>query len=536
MKKQKILMLVLAIAAAVLILLWFFVIEPYIINAPAEFVEMGDYEMAQNTDGTVVLRRGDETITLNSGEYVAEWSDGSKTLVYDGTIQEILEGEIIEGNRVLLFPHTERENMQSVEIYNTHGKYTVCRNGEGSFVLSGFEEVEIDPTALSSIVVGGGYALTMQRIADHAEDLSEYGLDESQDPAWYKLTNLQGESWKVYIGKKIVSGAAYYVRSEGSDSVYAISTSLIDALLLPKETIVSKQLTTTISSTQIAGVSNFAIMHGDEKYVAIKMISEEERDELGLTIVYQMTAPSGYNVNSSTYTEALENFVEFTATEILSVGITNARLEKYGLKDAPYTVYFEINGEENLLYVSEKTPEGTRYVASVTKDIIGVYDATEFDFLELDLIHWVDQSIFMVNINEVGTIKIESDRVNETFTLEGEAQELVVTTSGGIKPDVSNFRQFYKTLLGSNIQGYSELSEEEIAEYAKGEPELTFTYITRAGRVTEYKFYTISERRTICLINGEGGEFHYLYTHVNKISSDCIKIINGETVDSEDRS
>ena len=65
MKKQKILMAVLAAAAAVLILLWFFVIEPYVINTPAEFVEMGDYEMAQNTDGTVVLRRGDETITLN---------------------------------------------------------------------------------------------------------------------------------------------------------------------------------------------------------------------------------------------------------------------------------------------------------------------------------------------------------------------------------------------------------------------------------------------------------------------------------------
>ena len=536
MKKQKILMTVLAAVAAVLILLWFFVIEPFIINAPADFVEMGDYEMAENTDGTVVLRRGDETVTLNPGEYVAEWKDGSKTLVSDGKIQDILEGEVIEGSRVLLFPHTERENMQSIEVYNSYGKYTVCRNSEDSFVLNGFEEVEIDPTALSSVVVGGGYALTMERIVDHAEDLSEYGLDESQDPAWYKLTDRDGNSWKIFIGKKLVSGAAYYVCPEGKDSVYAISNSLIDPMLLSKETIVSKQITSTVSSTQIANISNFAIMRGDEKYVSVKMITEEERDELGLTMLYQMTTPAGYNLNSTTYTEALENFVEFTATEILAVGITNSRLEKYGLKDAPYSVYFEINGEENLLYISEETAEGTRYVASLTKDLIAVFSAEEFDFLELDLIRWVDQSIFMVNINEVGTIKIESDRVNETFTLEGEGQELVVTTSGGIKPDVSNFRQFYKTLLGSNIQGYSELSEEEIAEFEKGEPELTFTYITRAGRTTEYKFYTISERKTICTINGEGGEFHFLYTHVNKISSDCIKIINGETVDSEDRS
>ena len=269
--------------------------------------------------------------------------------------------------------------------------------------------------------------------------------------------------------------------------------------------------------------------------VSVKMISEDEAKDLGLDINYQLVVPKGYNLNVTTYTSALECFTSFEATEIAAVGITKSKLEKYGLTNTPYSILFEFNGEEVYLTVSEKTEDGNYYVASHNNDVIGVYPAESLSFLDTDVIRWVDQSIYMVNINEIAEMKIESKRVNETFTLEGEGQELVVTTSTGLKPEVKNFRQFYKTLLSTYIQGYSELSEEEIAAATEKTPQLTFTYTTRAGKTTVYKFYDISERKSICLIDGEGGEFYYLYTHANKISSDCIKIINGEPVDSEDR-
>jgi len=492
MKKQKIFAIAALCAAVVLILLYFLVIE----KLPA--------------------------------------SDGSETAE---TTQAPLEDEVInESGRTLLFPKCERENIRSVEIYNSYGKYTVYKNVEDTFVLSGFEELSIDPTVLSSVVVGAGYPLTMNRITENAEDLSEYGLDpEKDDPAWYRLTTTDDQQYKIYIGKKLVSGAGYYVCREGSTAVYVITTSLMDALLLGKENIVAKQITPPMSSNQIMNVSRFAFAKGEEPMVSVKMITEEEAGELGLDINYQLVVPKGYNLNVSTYTGALECFTTFEATEIVAVGITKAKLEKYGLADAPYTIIYELNGEEVYLTVSEKTEEGTYYVASHNNDVIGVYPADSLSFLDTDVIRWVDQSIYMVNINEIAELKIESNRVNETFTLEGEGQELVVTTSEGLKPEVKNFRQFYKTLLSTYIQGYSELSEEEIAAAQEKEPQLTFTYTTRAGKTTVYKFFNITERKSICLIDGEGGEFYYLYTHANKISSDCIKIINGEPVDSEDR-
>ncbi|MBR6558197.1 MAG: DUF4340 domain-containing protein [Clostridia bacterium] len=492
MKKQKILAIAAFCAAVVLILLYFFVISPVLLA-----------EDPADTEET----------------------------------QKPLENEVInESGRTLLFPHYERESIQSIEVYNSNGKYTVYRNAEDTFVLNGFEELSLDPTVLSSVIVGAGYSITMNRITEEAEDLSEYGLDpEKDDPAWYRLTTIDEKQYKVYIGKKLVSDAGYYVCLEDSRAVYTITNSLLDTMFLGKENIAAKQITTTIASTDMMKVTKFAVMKGEDTVVSVKSITEAEAESLGLDINYQLVVPKGYNLNVTTYTAALECFSSFEATEIAAIGITKSKLEKFGLTGAPYSIYFELNGEETYLTVSEKTEDGKYYVASHNNDVIGVYPAESLPFLETDVIRWVDQSIYMVNINEIAEIKIESNRVNETFTLEGEGQDLIVTTSEGLKPDVKNFRQFYKTLLSTYIQGYSELSDEEIEAAKSKEPQLTFTYTTRAGKTTVYQFYTISERKSICVIDGEGGEFYYLYTHANKISSDCIKIINGEPVDSEDR-
>ena len=492
MKNQKKMLIVLAVAAVVLAALYFFVISPLITA----------------DDGT-----GDEET------------------------QKPLEDEIInEAGRVLLFPHYERAQIQAVEIYNSFGKYTVYRNAEDTFVLNGFESVSIDPTFLSSIIVGAGYPLTMSRIAENAEDLSEYGLDaEKDDPAWYRLKTTDGNEYKVFIGKMLVSNAGYYVRKDGSSSVYAVSNSLLDAMLLGKENVVAKQFTPAISTTGVMNVSKFAVAKDGEPVASVRVLTEDEANDLGLTVRYQLVEPAGYNLNVTTYTSALEKFTSFEATNIVAVGLTNSKLKKYGLDNPAYSVYFDYDGEECFLSISEKNEEGNYYVAAADKEVIAEVSADKLDFLDLDVIRWVDQPVFMVNINEVAQIKIESDRISETFNLEGEGQELVVTASSGYLPDVSNFRQFYKTLLCIYIQGYSELSDEEIEQVSQGEPRLLFTYTTRAGITTEYAFYDISERKDVCLINGKGGEFHFLYSHINKISSDCIKILNGIAVDSEDR-
>ena len=141
----------------------------------------------------------------------------------------------------------------------------------------------------------------------------------------------------------------------------------------------------------------------------------------------------------------------------------------------------------------------------------------------------------MMNINNVKTITVESDTATRTFDLEGEGQELIVTErDSGFKPEVQNFRQFYKTLLSYNLQGYvsSDLGEDEVSVLIPTDPYLVLRIETRAGVVTEYKFYPYSTRRAYYTVDGNG-EFYVLRDMATKVISDAEKVMTNTAIDSE---
>ena len=155
-------------------------------------------------------------------------------------------------------------------------------------------------------------------------------------------------------------------------------------------------------------------------------------------------------------------------------------------------------------------------------------------WIEWDLIKWVDYPIFMMNINDVKTIIVDSETAKRVFDLEGEGQELIVTERAtGFKPDVKNFRQFYKTLLSVDMQDYVGMTEEEIkALDDKKDLYMTLTVETRAGQKTVYKFYPYSTRRAYYTVNGKG-EFYVLRDMATKVITDAEKVMTNTEIDSE---
>ena len=115
-------------------------------------------------------------------------------------------------------------------------------------------------------------------------------------------------------------------------------------------------------------------------------------------------------------------------------------------------------------------------------------------------------------------------------------QELIVTERAtGFKPDVKNFRQFYKTMLILSLEGVAPLNDEEKAALVNdpSKCQLELTFITDSTTL-EYKFYPYSERRSFYTINGEG-EFYVLRSMVDKVIADADRITRDEPVDSESK-
>ena len=101
--------------------------------------------------------------------------------------------------------------------------------------------------------------------------------------------------------------------------------------------------------------------------------------------------------------------------------------------------------------------------------------------------------------------------------------------------DVTNFRQFYRTLLSVKIEDYVPMTAEEIAALTADEANclLSFTITNLKGQDTVYKFYPYSGsgRRALMTVNGHG-EFYVLTDLVEKIASDANKVLAGLDVNS----
>ena len=174
------------------------------------------------------------------------------TAVPEETTPPVTTGEgegVYLGKYNTLYPYLPREEMVSITVHNGHGTYRfarVAKEGEevkktdafvifkekdGEFVS--YEEIEYDDERLSELVVATGTFYYLRNIGRDAEladgtlDYAAYGLSEADDPAWFEIVTFGGETRRVYVGDPAVTDNGYYVRLEGRDTVYVSNSNLV---------------------------------------------------------------------------------------------------------------------------------------------------------------------------------------------------------------------------------------------------------------------------------------------------------------------
>ncbi len=449
---------------------------------------------------------------------------------------ELLDGEALTtGNRILMYEHHEREDIEKIDIQNEHGKFGFYYDEKyDEFFLSEYPNAPYDTELFASLVVNAGFALVDERVHEECEDMSEYGLDVSQSPASFTLTARTGESHTVYLGNMTASGTGYYARVEGRNAVYVIGADIGTTVLAPLESLITPQLTLPLEANAYYMIENFAIMDGEDARVFITRLNEDEQEAAAMTTVYAMLAPGNYSVHTSNYTSVLQQLGDFAGSRTVELSPDEATLEKYGLLTPAHAVYFTYDDMEQMVVFSEKNEDGNYYAYSMLFNLIAEVKGSSAAWIEWDLIKWVDFPIFLMNINDVKTVTVESDGKTRVFDLKAVEKELDVTErTSGFKPDAENFREYYKVLLSNYVQGYvsDDLSEAEVAELVAGEPYLTLTVETRAGKVTVYKYYPYSTRRAYYTVNGEG-IFYALRDMVTKIVTDCENVMTDTPIDA----
>lgn len=459
-------------------------------------------------------------------------------------------------NRILMFGHVEKANIQSVEVHNEHGTYTFYRDASDNFVIMDAEEMSYDKELLSSLVVSAGYTLSMTRVSENCEDMSEYGLSPEDDPAWYTLTTTSGITHTVYVGAPIPTGAGYYCSYEDRPAVYVLDSTLASTLLADVRDLMNAIITYPASPNNYYTITNFVMEKNGETFLEVNYLTDAERIQNASNSVWVMTYPEGgYTPSSVNYDGMLQTLASFVGNRVLEYNVLDtqegeeitdeqlALMNKYGLASPAATISFDYTDSEkgftvtNIVWFSALTEEGTYYVYSWLFDLISEVDASSCPWLAYDIIDFIDTPVFQMNINNVSRVEIVSGPddtetgVDGNFRLEGEKQDLIVTEDNGNKVvDTENFRQLYKAMLSIEIGGYSENTERDEAKLLG-----TMCVTTDSGIRTEYRFYTTETRKCFMTINGEG-EFFVMRDMVRKMLSDTKKVIEGIPVSADARS
>ncbi len=452
---------------------------------------------------------------------------------------ELLEGEVLGmNNSIMMFEQVVRENIAELTVHNQNGEYAFYYNKDhDTFYIRGNDNAPYSKDQFSALVVAAGYPSVSSRLIDHCENMAEYGLDEASNPSWYKLDTRDGKSYKVYLGKPVPTGAGSYARFEGRDSVYIIDASSSATLLAPIEDMITAILAMPASQTDYHTVKNFLIARDGKPFVEITTNTEKRMGEDGEYeeyLNYEMLYPTNYNVSISTYDTLLQTFIEFYGTSVCELGnsekmFDDETLEKYGLKNPAYEVFYEYKGVQNSIQFSKKNANGTYYAYSLMFDTISVVDDDTVLFLEYDLIEFIDKPLLQVNINDMARIKLESPTVTGDFRINGTGTDIVVTASDGRSIDADSFRQFYMALLTLQMVTYADTTDTAGLEcIAK------ITIETDSGETTTFGFYPYATRRCLYTVNGVG-EFYCLRSTVDTLVDYTQKLLNGEAFVYADR-
>lgn len=503
------------------------------------------------------------------------------------TPPELYDKEVLSSSkRVMMFEHIERSRIQTIEVHNEYGDYTVYYNAElDGFCFLGLEGTPYNEELFSQLVVAAGFPLISDRFLpdDSRAPLEEYGLGENDEKAYYIITTRETEqepsvSYKVYIGKPSLTENYYYCMVDGRDIVYILEQSIKTTLLADVKTLLTPILTYPIKdNSYLTNISHIIILKDGKLFINVKYQNTEDNapgvEMYGVTVPYIVTDPVEYDASTQKMTELLGKIVNMTGTELLEYSIYDIVLktdengdpvldengkqdhdyvmkpeiaEKYGLGEPAYDIYYryvtaEGEGLDIMVSVSEKQrdEDGKEfyYVASLLFDTIARMDASSLSFLDWPLMEYLDKPVFSVNIDKVSNIKINTVEKNYEFQLTGTGSDLAAVevlngrkTFKGDDKDVGenhgirNFRKFYQTILGITREDFTEEPHEDERALLL---EMNVTF--RDGSERNYKFYSYSERRCFMTVN-DAGEFYVLRSKLVKLVSDAEKLLSYQTV------
>ncbi len=409
---------IIALVVAAVVLVGGLVLTNYI-------VQIYRYEDADGTVYTIRKKGGSYGLYRKDGS-PCDTNDEGYYLTSFGTQLEVdaksgeyevyavvdVEGTEVLGNarRVLAFKQLTYDKssttdysrvIRSIEVHNQQGVLDLYRPDgvdTNRFVIRGHEGTAISDELFAQLSSGCGYTISMQRLenpvrlADGSIKYAEYGLaketrvktdkdgkpvlDENgkevtyeYTPTWYTVRTLQPDartgvdSYTMTLGDATISGAGYYARYEGRDTVYILSATNLEVALQPIESLVMGRIVYPMTLNTYFNVRDF-VLRTDIHYDRILLHMAAELagilDEIDLNKVDLNDLSTLTDTQRAALREALDRIDKLDEKQFTEM--YDRGLELYSRKVTAFS-YVDMEQRENSLYSSYPYRMATAYMA-----------------------------------------------------------------------------------------------------------------------------------------------------------------------------
>lgn len=561
--------------------------------------QKGGVYVITDTDGYTLSKTADNEHYVTSSGNVIDVDEDDGSVSYYAYVDTEDNEQIGAGDRIIMFPHTEKAQMQRIEVHNQKDSFvferTKLEDGSSAFIIKDHDAIPYDAELFAQLVVACGYTLSMMKFTSDDVDkygLAEYGLvdevrvDEDGNeynytPTWFKVTDIKGNTHKVIIGDAIPSNGGYYAQYVGRNAVYVLSSSGIEnAVFAEIEELCTPVLNSPMTMNNYFMVKNFMVWNTvtdpkdplkTQPLVTFEYLDLNVRNntEYQYTPYYAFTelvsknedgtetktdvTPKITNVNEYTIDELLQALYLLPSREsgvkVVDIDISAANIEEkikeYGLDKPAYRMVFTFDDISHDIMFSEKTENGTYYVLSGIYNMIVEVDATHFDFIEWKDAHWISNDLVPFNIAFLKTLDFKTSSYEYSFICDNSntdmsegvsSKELLVTLKQGNKNiDVSQFRKIFQVLVYTTYEGDLDLTKEEEAALIADPNKLLLT-INVTTEGRNLEFKFYRYSERKTYVTLNGvGGRYIVSTQVDKLIADAQKVLTGETINIDSK-
>lgn len=409
----------------------------------------------------------------------------------------------------------EDADVKSVEVKNDEDEFTIIPTLVGdqlSFTLEGYEDYDFNVSQVAANV-RTLMGLSPLKELGSQKDLDAFGLGNSGARVTVNYKDggsdqlVLGDTSPETVGKYILKDGEVYIASGVPDAFYTSKFSYFHTDIYTiadlKDVTVGEDGETT-ESTAVDELQ-FLTLSGAHFPEPIS-IEPSSKYLSGYGITEPITAESG----NTKFSDLLTSLKTLTASSVADAGITDEKLQKYGLSEPDAKISFSLNGEEHEMAVSAKDSEGMRYMtADDTRLVYKISDSAVANWAGVGVMDLRMSYVWIANIKNVEklTITLDGGEVR-TYSMTREKNEEkstdtnteyditeIIDANGNSIDYEDSYQPFYQKLIGIAVFTLDK------AEYS-GAPAMKIEYEYFGGGSDTVEYYETSGGRYVALLNG----------------------------------